>query len=131
MKAKLFFLTIFMLISNLIFSQDKDIKVTKAPTSIYTINSFSNNPNSFYKLNSKLNLNSFDFVTLNVEDIENNIMAINFLNIDKKPSEFIYDDYNNYQNNYYLKGFRYKNDPTRWNLQCIENRIQPYFLNKQ
>ncbi|WP_299063678.1 hypothetical protein [uncultured Polaribacter sp.] len=131
MKAEIFLIAVFMLISNLIFSQDKYIKVTKAPTSIYTINSFSNNPNSFSKLNSRLNLKSFEFVTLNVEDIENNVMAIDFLNIDKKPSEFIYDDYNNYQNNYLLKGFRYKNDPTRWNLHCIENRIQPYFLNKQ
>ncbi len=131
MKAEIFLITVFMLISNLIFSQDKYIKVTKTPTSIYTINSFSNNPNSFSKLNSRLNLKSFEFVTLNVEDIENNVMAIDFLNIDKKPSEFIYDDYNNYQNNYLLKGFRYKNDPTRWNLHCIENRIQPYFLNKQ
>ena len=88
----------------------------KQPKSIYT---FSSTPlkNSTYVLNKKLKLNNFDFVYVDLLDVDLNQFSIDFQNIGKKPSSLIYDDYNAYRDENFLKGFRLENDPTRWNLQ--------------
>ncbi len=131
MKKTLLFLPVMLLISVSFFAQKRAIIKQKAPVSIYTFNSLEKDVNSISSLNKRLNLTSFNFVIVDADDIDNNIASMSFKDIGTKPSEYIYDDYKRYQNNNFLKGFLTKNDPTRWNLHCIENRIQPYFLNKE
>lgn len=84
------------------------------PVSIYTYNQFSNSSYSFSNIFKSLNLTNYSFVFVDQLDIETNTFSINFKDLDKKPSEFIYDDYKRYQNNNLLKGFLVKNDPTKW-----------------
>ncbi|QOD60226.1 hypothetical protein H9I45_12870 [Polaribacter haliotis] len=130
MKKRNLFLFSALFISISLFAQKTDLTKKEKPLSIYTFE-LEKDVNSFSALNKKLDLEGLEFVTVDAFDIENNIMVINSKFIGKKPSVFIYDDYNKYQNENFLKGFLLKNDPTRWNLHLIQNRIQPYFLNKQ
>ena len=48
----------------------------------------------------------------------------------KKPEVYKLDDLVRYQNNKLAREINYKNDPSQWNLHRKENRIQPYFLEK-
>ena len=131
MKKEILFLPVALFISLLSFAQKTEKTDNKAPISIYTFNSLEKDVNSFTSIRNRLNLISFKFVIIDANDIDTNTVSLDFKNIGTTPTLFIYDDYNRYQNNNLLKGFLYKNDPTRWNLHCIENRIQPYFLNKE
>ena len=124
-------LIIFLLFTLVSFAQKIENATIKLPKSIYTLNYFSEDKNGFSEVNKRLNITSYKFAFVSALDIETNRMTINSRNVGIKPSKFIYDDYNSYQNNNLLKGFLVENDPTRWNLQCIENRIQPYFLQKK
>lgn len=87
------------------------------PKSIYTFSSIALK-NSAYALNNKLKLKNFDFVYVDLLDLDLNQFSVEFQNLGKKPSSLIYDDYNAYRDENFLKGFRLENDPTRWNLQC-------------
>ncbi|AUC86187.1 hypothetical protein CW731_13265 [Polaribacter sp. ALD11] len=131
MKRRTLFLMIVLLVSISFHAQKTELPQQKVPVSIYTFNSLDKDVNSISSLNKRLNLTTYKFVTIAANDIENNIASINFSDVGKKPSAYIYDDYKKYQNNNLLKGFLLKNDPTRWNLHRIENRIQPYFLNQK
>jgi hypothetical protein len=126
-KTGVFFMALFIFSSSF---QAQEIKKStkKAPQSIYTYGSFNTDTTNFFSLNERLNLASYNFVIVSQIDIDLNRASLNLKDIGKKASKFIYDDYTRYQNNNLLKGFLLENDPTRWNLHCIENRIQPYFL---
>lgn len=87
------------------------------PKSIYSFSPIALK-NSTYALNNKLKLNNFDFVYVDLLDVDLDQFSVDFQNLGKKPSSLIYDDYNAYRDENFLKGFRLKNDPTRWNLQC-------------
>ena len=131
MKKRLLSLTISLLLSISLCAQKTNTPQQKVPVSIYTFNSLDKDVNSISSLNKRLKLTSYKFIIVKADDIATKVTSINFSAIGKKPSAYIYDDYKKYQNNNLLKGFLLKNDPTRWNLHRIENRIQPYFLNKE
>ncbi|TXD47878.1 hypothetical protein [Polaribacter sp. IC073] len=131
MKKRLLSLTISLFLSISLYAQKTNTPQQKAPVSIYTFNSLDKDVNSISSLNKRLKLTSYKFVIVKADDIATKVASINFSAIGKKPSASIYDDYRKHQNNNLLKGFLYKNDPTRWNLHRIENRIQPYFLNQK
>ena len=117
---------LFVLFFSCIFSlsaQENKKNSKNLPVSIYTFIP-AKNLNSFSIINKKLNLSNFDFVYANSLDIDYNLFSLDFRNMGKTPSEFIYDDYKRYQNNNLLKGFLRKNDPTRRNFQCFQNSFQ-------
>lgn len=100
----------------------------KAPKSIYTFSSYTEDRNSFSSLNKRLGLGSFEMQWTYRLDSDLNPMPVEFKNMSKKPIIFQLDDYQRYQNNKFIREISYKNDPTRWNLHCIQNRIQPELL---
>lgn len=112
------------------YGQKKDIIQKRVPLSIYTFNSIKTHIHGVFSIKKRLHLNSYKFVIVNANDLDRNMASIDFSTIGRKPSVFIYDDYKRYQNNNLLKGFLLKNDPTRCNLHCIENSVQPYLLNQ-
>jgi hypothetical protein len=112
-KTKIIFIVLF-LISLSIKAQKDTIFSKKSPVSIYTFRSFSNDVNGFSSLNKKLHLTNIEFVF--IEDIDNNLFAIETKNTSEQFSGFIDDDLRRYQNNNLLKGFSVKYDPTRWNM---------------
>ena len=118
MKLKNIIFTVFLLINLSFFAQKTTTSTSKKPTSIYTVSNLLNNKNSFSALNKKLKLNNFQFVFVNQIDLDLNQFSVQFRDIGKNPSTFIYDDYTAYRDENLLKGFLLKNDPTRWNLQC-------------
>ena len=124
MKTKLYFLAFLFLISLTINAQKTDKKTPKKPASIYTFSAFSNDKNSFSAINKKLNLDNLNFVYVDRFDIDSNPFSVEYKDLGKTPTAFIYDDYKRYQDRNLLKGFLLKNDPTRWNLQCQQQNIQ-------
>lgn len=126
MKTKLYFLAFLFLISLTINAQETDKKTPKKPASIYTFSAFSNDKNSFSAINKKLNLDNLNFVYVNGFDIDidSNPFSVEYKDLGKTPTAFIYDDYKRYQDRNLLKGFLLKNDPTRWNLQYQQQNIQ-------
>ena len=131
MRKESLFLIVALLMTVTFYGQNNKIIQKKAPISIYTFNLMENDINSTSALNERLKLTNYKFVTVDLEDIETNTASLDFKYLDRKPSNFIYDDYKKYQDNNLLKGFLLKNDPTRWNLHRIENRIQPSLLNNE
>lgn len=111
-KTKIIFIAL-LLISLSTKAQKDSIFSKKLPLSIYTYRSFSNDVNGFSSLNKKLHLRNFKFVF--IEDIDNNLFAIETKNTSEQFSGFMDDDLKRYQNNNLLKGFSLKYDPTRWN----------------
>jgi hypothetical protein len=85
-------LTIFLISSFLGFSQEKELvkKDSILPQSIYAIPAFSNNINSTFNLNNRLNFSSYQF---NQRVFENGFYHIPFYNITQSPSEYIYGSY--------------------------------------
>lgn len=124
MNIKYTFIAIIFLSCITINAQKNDKTVSIKPISIYTIPSFSNDENSFFAINKKLKLSNFNFVIVDGLDLDLNRFSLNSKNLGKKPSTFIYDDFKRYQDRNLLKGFLLKNDPTRWNLQCLQPNIQ-------
>jgi hypothetical protein len=116
MKSQFLPLVFTLFLSVSFFAQKKNS--SKKPTSIYTISSIQNSKNSFSVLNQKLKLNNFNFIYVNQNDLDLNLFSVQFKDIGKNPSAFIHDDYIAYRDEFLLKGFLLKNDPTRWNLQC-------------
>lgn len=117
MKTKHLLLALIFLFSISMNAQKTNTASSKKPTSIYT---FSNllNTNSFSAINKKLNLKNLNFVIVDQIDIDTNTFPLNFNDLEKNATAFIYDDYVKYRDENLLKGFLLKNDPTRWNLQC-------------
>ena len=104
-----------------LFSQMKDWPIKRdPPSSIYTLHVFSQpSTNNFRHNASKIHTVSYQFVYVDLKDIDYNVFSFRFENIGKIPSSFIYDDYRRYQDRNLLKGFLLKNDPTRWNLHRV------------
>jgi hypothetical protein len=103
----------------------------KAPISIYTFNSIKINMHTIASLKKRLNIDSFVFQFTSPQTREKQQPLLIFKEIGKEKIRYVYDDYEKHENNNLLKCFLLKNDPTRWNLSCKENRIQPFFLNRQ
>ncbi len=123
MKTYSLFFSFLFILSISINAQKKVDVSLKKPTSIYTFSKFSTDKNGFSAINEKLNLKDFNFVFVDVIDLDLNRFSIDTKNVYRKPSGFIYDDYTRYQNRNLLKGFWLKNDPTRWNLQCPQPNL--------
>lgn len=118
----LFLIPVFLF--NISLSAQKLDKITsKKPISIYTFSKISVDKNGISSINKKLSLNNFNFVFVDVIDLDLNQFSIDTKYVYKKTSEFIYDDFNRYQNRNLLKGFLIKNDPTRWNLQYRKSNL--------
>ena len=114
MNLKTSIVWVFLLFGMALHAQKSLVK----PTSIYTSAYFTPSKNLPSSLNKRLNLTSYNFVYLNFNDLDLNLIAIPFRSQGNQPSKLIYDDYKAYRDEYLLKGFLLANDPTRWNLQC-------------
>lgn len=117
MKLKNILFTVFLLINLSFFAQKTTTSNSKKPASIYTQSNLLDR-NSFSFINKKLKLNNLNFVFVNQIDLDLNQFSLQFNDIDKNTTAFIYGDYMAYRDENLLKGFLLKNDPTRWNLQC-------------
>jgi hypothetical protein len=126
MKNTYFFITLFFLFSFALNAQITSNLVLKKPLSIYTVSNVLSAKNSFSAINKKLKLNNFNFVFVDLIDLDTNIFSFNFSDVGKRPSKYIYDDYTKYRDENLLKGFIQKNDPSYWNLQCPQPNLHPY-----
>jgi hypothetical protein len=124
MKTKYSFVVLIFLFSISINGQNIEENLSKKPVSIYTISNFLISENSFSAINKKLKLVNLSFVMVDGIDLDLNRFSVDFKNLGKTPTAFIYDDYKRYQDKNLLKGFLLKNDPTRWNLQCAPANLQ-------
>jgi hypothetical protein len=124
MKKNYLFLVLIFLFSISINGQNSDENLSKKPVSIYTFSNFLNSANSFSAINKKLKLGNFSFVLVDGLDLDLNQFSVDFTDLGKTPTAFIYDDYKRYQDRNLLKGFLLKNDPTRWNLQGAPPNLQ-------
>jgi len=128
---KIFLLFIIFLCANIsMYAQKTSTNISKAPISIYTFNSLKKDTHSISSINKRLNIKPFYLVIANNHNVDQKIYPLNFKEIGEQTTEYIYDDYEKYQDNTFLKEFLFDNDPTRWNLQRTKNRIQPVPLNK-
>jgi hypothetical protein len=128
---KIFLLFIIFLCVNIsTYAQKKSINISKAPVSIYTFNSLKKDAHNISSISRRLNINPFYSATPNDHNVDQKIYPLNFKETGEQTTEYIYDDYEKYQDNTFLKEFLFANDPTRWNLQRTKNRIQPVPLNK-
>ncbi|UAM97560.1 hypothetical protein K8354_14800 [Polaribacter litorisediminis] len=118
MKTKGSFLVIISLFSIAVNAQKKNINLSNKPASIYTFSKAISDKNGFSAINKKLQLTNFNFVYVDLLDLDLNRMSIDSNNLRNTPSAYIFDDYKRYQDRNLLKGFLLENDPTRWNLQC-------------
>ncbi len=94
MKAITFLFSI-LLAANVVSQEiDKSDNKFILPTSIYA-SSLDNSKelNSALQINNKLNLTSFKFTLLNVEDIRSGKFSILTDNIGRQPTKYIYDTY--------------------------------------
>jgi hypothetical protein len=130
MKKIFLFFTTLLLISTSFYAQKVVKTINKAPISIYTFNSLKKDSFSISSLHKRLKLKSFHFRFVAAHNIDQTIYPLNFREIGERTSAFVYDDYERYQNNNFLKEFLFDNNPTRWNLQCVENRIPPNSVNE-
>lgn len=105
-------------------SQNVKPKTTTKPVSIYTFTNLSTSINDFYALNKKLQLSNFHFVYVDQIDLDLNRFSFQFNDIGKPVSKLIYYDYQRYQNENLLKGFKKKTDPSYWNLHLPHPNLQ-------
>ncbi len=125
MKKLFLFLPLGLLMSPFFYAQ-KAIQITnRAPVSIYAFNSLKKNNFSISLLNKRLQLKSFNSIIVDIHNVDQKIYPLNFMEIGERTSAYVYDDYESYQNNNFLKEFLFDNNPTRWNLRCVKNRIPP------
>ena len=128
---KIFLLFIIFLCANIsIYAQKTSTNIRKAPISIYTFNSLKKGVHTNSSISRRLNINPFYSVIPNNHNVDQKIYPLNFKEIGEQTAEYVYDDYQKYQDKTFLKEFLFANDPTRWNLQRTKNRIQPVPLNK-
>jgi hypothetical protein len=130
MKKRLLFLTTLLLMSTSFYAQKVVKTINKAPASIYTFNSLEKDNFSISSLHKRLKLKSFQFRFVDAHNIDQIIYPLNFREIGERALKYVYDDYERYQNNSFVKDFIFDNDPTRWRLHCRENSIQPQTVNK-
>ena len=111
-------------------AQEVSTSMSKVSVSIYTFNSLKKDAHNISSISRRLNINPFYSVIPNNHNVDQKIYPLNFKEIGEQTAEYIYDDYQKYQDKTFLKEFLFANDPTRWNLQRTKNRIQPVPLNK-
>ena len=115
-----------LFIGGFCFSQEqKTTNNKRLPISIYTttFNISDKKTPSYSSIKKNLNLNNtYKFVTVSFEEIDNGRFLISDTNLSTKSTQFIYDDYKRYRDEHLLKGFFEKHDLTRWD-PC--NFIQP------
>ncbi|WP_282072110.1 hypothetical protein [Polaribacter atrinae] len=111
------FLLLTLFVGSFCFSQQKTTNNNFIPVSIYT-SSFqltADDTPSYTSINKDLNFKKqYNFSTISFEEIDDNQFLISDKNLSTKATRFIYDDYKSYRDEYLLKGFLQKNDPTRW-----------------
>jgi hypothetical protein len=112
------------------YAQKTSTNISKAPLSIYTFNSLKKDTHSISSISKRLNINPFYLAIANDHNVDQKIYPLNFKEIGAQTKAYVYDDYEKYQDNTFLKEFLFANDPTRWNLQRTRNRTQPVPLNK-
>ena len=127
MKKHLFLLLTLFVGSFCFSQQQKTTNIIYLPLSIYTapFNTANNSTSSYLSIKKSLNFNnSYQFITVSFEDINNDRFLISDENLSTKPTQFIYEDYKSYRDENLLKGFLQKYDLTRWD-PC--NFRQPNF----
>ena len=128
---KIFLLFIIFLRTDIsMHAQEASTSMSKVSVSIYTFNSLKKDAHNISSISRRLNINPFYSVIPNNHNVDQKIYPLNFKEIGEQTAEYIYDDYQKYQDKTFLKEFLFANDPTRWNLQRTKNRIQPVPLNK-
>ena len=128
---KIFLLFIIFICTDIsMHAQETRTNMSKVPVSIYTFNSLKKDAHNISSISRRLNINSFYSVIPNNHNVDEKIYPLNFKEIGEQTAEYIYDDYEKYQDKTFLKEFLFANDPTRWNLQRTKNRIHPVPLNK-
>ena len=128
---KIFLLFIIFLCTDIsMHAQEASTSMSKVSVSIYTFNSLKKDAHTISSISRRLNINPFYSVIPNNHNVDQKIYPLNFKEIGEQTAEYIYDDYEKYQDKTFLKEFLFANDPTRWNLQRTKNRIQPVPLNK-
>ena len=130
MKKTLLLFMIFICVNISMQAQEASTNMSKVPVSIYTFNSLKKDAHNISSISRRLNINSFYSVIPNNHNVDEKIYPLNFKEIGEQTTEYVYDDYQKYQDKTFLKEFLFANDPTRWNLQRTKNRIQPVPLNK-
>jgi len=130
MKKTYLLFIIFICANISMYAQKTSTNISKAPLSIYTFNSLKKDTHSISSISKRLNINPFYLVIANDHNVDQKIYPLNFKEIGAQTKAYVYDDYEKYQDNTFLKEFLFANDPTRWNLQRTRNRIQPVPLNK-
>ena len=128
---KIFLLFIIFLCANIsIYAQEVSTSMSKVSVSIYTFNSLKKDAHTISSISRRLNINPFYSVIPNNHNVDEKIYPLNFKEIGAQATEYVYDDYEKYEDNTFLKEFLFANDPTRWNLQRRKNRIQPAPIDK-
>ncbi len=126
------------------YAQHESNILQKIPQSVYTFNpSYNDDLHSAVSLKKKLGFLSFEFFQVYLPDLDFNSVGgffggfggnrrsvFEFKGMKKKPEIYKLDDLVRYQNNKLAREINYRNDPSQWNLHRKENRIQPYFLQK-
>ena len=130
MKKTLLLFMIFICVNISMQAQEANTNMSKVPVSIYTFNSLKKDAHNISSISRRLNINPFYSVIPNNHNVDEKIYPLNFKEIGEQTTEYVYDDYQKYQDKTFLKEFLFANDPTRWNLQRTKNRIQPVPLNK-
>lgn len=143
MKKRTFLFIVFLVCSISYYAQQQSKMLQKTSQSIYTFNpSYNNDLHSAVSLKKKLGFLSFEFFRIYLPDLDFNSVGVfggfggnrrsvfEFKGMKKKPDIYKLDDLVRYQNNKLAREINYKNDPSQWNLHRKENRIQPYFLEK-
>ncbi|WOC39461.1 hypothetical protein [Polaribacter sp. HL-MS24] len=126
MKKRTFLCIVLACCTISFYGQQKPSVEKKAPKSIYTFRSDAEDTHSFPSLNKRLTLASLEMQwTSSSFHSDLNPRPVEFKKMSTKPITFHLDDMQRYQNSKFIREFFYKNDPTRWNLQCVQNRIQP------
>jgi hypothetical protein len=130
MKKILLLFILFICVNISMQAQEAKTNMSKVPVSIYTFNSLKKDAHNISSISRRLNINPFYSVIPNNHNVDEKIYPLNFKEIGEQTTEYVYDDYQKYQDKTFLKEFLFANDPTRWNLQRIKNRIHPVPLNK-
>ena len=109
---------LFILISMFTLGISAQTTPAKMPQSIYAISHMLTDQNQYSDINKRLKLTGYQFVYVDLLDLDLNQFSIDNRSLGNKPTKWINDDYLKYRDENLLKGFRLKYDPTRWNLQC-------------
>ena len=128
--TKTIFVLCTLLLTTITYAQKLNTVKNNAPISIYTFEIAEKNKQSTTAISKRLQLKDFKFRTLNVFDDALLTTALNFKTLEGKEVLYVYDKLDTYNNNAFLVDFLVKNDPTRWNLQCLENRVPPNLRTK-